>query len=53
VRVGVRRFWDSFEPVDRLAASASATLRIRADRGTRLWHLRVALVERSRMLSLG
>jgi hypothetical protein len=50
--VAVRRFADGFQPLGRLAASASATLRMAPDLAARPWHMRVNPTDRATVCAL-
>jgi hypothetical protein len=48
----VRRFAGQFQPVGNVAASASATLRIRPDLAPQSWHVRLVPTERATVCGL-
>jgi hypothetical protein len=50
--VEVRRFAGQFQPVGNVAASASATLRIRPDLAPQSWHVRLVPTERATVCGL-
>jgi hypothetical protein len=52
VTVSVRRFADELQPIDRLAGSATAVLRIGPDLSVRRWHARVAPTDRATVCGL-
>jgi hypothetical protein len=53
VTVSVRRFADEFQPIGRLAGSASGVLRIGPDLSARPWHARVAPTDRATVCGVG